>query len=475
MNCGPIHAGRLRPTMAVAGVFVLLCLVVVLRVSKSARTRRLVVVVSLAVMLVGFVALWQLGYMQDIAGKFITVLNPLFRSLQPLIESVAEHRITAWGSIYYELGIGILFFLAGLYLVLKNPTNRNVFLLLFGITSLYFAGSMVRLLNILAPAYSLLAAIGILGMLKPFYTLLRTPEVSMKSKRGLKRVGKEYSIIAVLIIFLLLMTTLVFSPQNGGVPRVYGQAYSPITISAGSLPIVPPNEPVREWINMLIWTRDNLQATTIVSSWWDYGYWLTNGGNVTSLADNATINATQIENIGFSFMANETLSLEMLERYDAEYVLVFTTLGISTDSSGQYVAYDAGFGDEGKWMWMARISGNAADRFIEEGLLDEETAWTDESDFGSYNNETGTWEWNEVGMNTTIYKMMSWAKERWTNETGFVYPDRPGIEPEYFKEVFFSGVELDPFYAAENYFGIVPLVSLWEIDWEKYYSDTQIE
>jgi dolichyl-diphosphooligosaccharide--protein glycosyltransferase len=413
--------------------------------------------------------------MESIAGKFITVLDPFLRAANPLIESVAEHRITAWGQIYDELGIGILFFLTGLYFALRNPTNRNVFLLLFGLTSLYFAASMVRLLVIFAPAFSLLVAIGILGILKPFYTLLReAPHMAIKTKRGLARVSKEYSGIAIFLVFLLIVTNLAFSPQTGtGVPRVYGSAYSPITISAASLPVGGASlaEPVQEWLNMISWTQNNLESTTVVCSWWDYGYWLSILGNVTTLADNATVNSTQIENIGFIFMANETQSLKMLALYDAKYILVFTTLFISSSSSGSYyVASPYGYGDEGKWMWMARISGQAQDRLIQEGFIDRNSSWTDEAPFGSVSNQTNMWIWNDVGKNSTIYKLMSWAKQRWTDTEGggYIYPDEAGVQPEYFKEKYFAGLDC----TATKYGGLIPLVALYEIDWQKYYNAT---
>jgi asparagine N-glycosylation enzyme membrane subunit Stt3 len=181
-------------------------------------------------------------------------LDPFLREANPLIASVAEHRISTWGNIYYDLGIGLVFFLTGMYFTLKNPTNKNVFLLLFGLTSLYFAASMVRLLAIFAPAFALLAATGVVGVLKPFYTLLReAPRIVVKTKRGLARVSKEYSAIAVFLVFILVMTNLAFMPQNSqspGIPRAYGSAYGPIAISASSLPIAP-NGPVQEWTNSL--------------------------------------------------------------------------------------------------------------------------------------------------------------------------------------------------------------------------------
>ena len=448
--------------MPVAGVFALLCLCVVLRTLTSTKSRILFIAIFLAVLVGGFVMLWQLGYMRAISGKFISVINPLVRAASPLVESVAEHRISAWGSVYYEFGIGIIFFVASLFFILRNLNNRNLFLLIFGLTSLYFACSMVRLLVLMAPAFSLLAAIGITGVLKPFNTLLKeTPKISAKKKYGLGYVGKEFSGAAVFLIFLVLMTNFAFP-----MPKVYRQAYSPVTITAGSLPIAP-NEPVREWLNTLDWTQNNLGATTVVCSWWDYGYWLTMLGNVTTLADNATINSTQIENIGFIFMANETQALKMLKLYDAKYILVFTTF----DTNGNWI----GYGDEGKWMWMARIPGKAHDRFVDNGFIEEQSAWTDETKFGEYNSTLNKWVWNEEwGMNSTIYKLMSYGKHRWLERwRGGQDPDKY-VTPEYFKEAYFAGLALDPnSERARNYGNIVPLVCLYEIDWQKYYKDYQ--
>jgi len=388
----------------------------------------------------------------------------LARTEVPLIESVAEHRISAWGSIYYDLGIGIIFFALGLFFLLKNTNDKNLFLLVFSLTSLYFACSMVRLLSLLAPAFSISAAVGIMGVLKPFNTLLREPpKISVKKRYGLEHVGREFSGSAVFLIFLILMTNFAFSPQSGGMPKVLRQAYAPVTITAGSLPIAPA-EPVREWLDMLKYLNDLQNSSIVVCSWWDYGYWLTILGNVTSLADNATINSTQIENIGFIFMANETYSLKMLEFYNAKYVLVFTTF--ARDGSWQ----DWAGGDNGKWMWMARISGKQRDRFLSRGLIDEQSAWSDESVFGIYSNQTNRWEWNDRGTNSTIYKLMSWGKHRWC-ENKVTDPDEAQVaQPEYFREAFFSGVNLSVDDSGNKYGGIVPLVCLYEIDWQKYYS-----
>jgi dolichyl-diphosphooligosaccharide--protein glycosyltransferase len=460
------------PIIPVAGVFVLLILAEVLRNNISARTKVTLSAASIAVIVGGFLAIWQLGYIENIAGKFFSVLDPFSRAATPLIESVAEHRISSWGNIYFDLGISILFFIAGLYFTLRNPTNRNVFLLVFGTTALYFASSMVRLLVIFDPAFALLAAIGILGILKPFYTLLReTPQLALKSKRKLERVSKEYSGIAVFLVFILLVTNLAFSPQSGGVPRVYGQAYSPLTISASSLPVVPSN-PIPEWLDMLSWTQNNLQSTTVVCSWWDYGNWLGYLGNVTTLADNTTVNSTQIENIGFIFMANETQALPMLARYNAQYVLVFTVLRLTQSSSTQQIiATPANLGDEGKWVWMAEISGQGMQRLINQGFINASDSWTDEKPFGAVNNQTNTFQWSDKGLNCTIYKLMSYTWQRWVTTSGAssgISLEETVSTPLYFKEAYIAGLNVSPL----QYGGYIPLVALYKIDWQAYYNAT---
>jgi dolichyl-diphosphooligosaccharide--protein glycosyltransferase len=465
-----INVPKLSPTylltsaiLPVAGVFGLLCLAEVLKTITTPKWKVILVIAFLAIIVGGFIALQQAGYMGGIAGKFISVINPFTREASPLIESVAEHRISAWGSIYYELGIGIIFFAVGLFFVFGNLNNRNLFLLVLGLTSLYFACSMVRLLVLLAPAFSLLAAVGINGLLKPFVTLLKEPpKISVKKKYGFEHVGKEFSGIAIFLIFLVLMTSIAFP-----MPKVYRQVYAPTTISGGSLSLVP-EVPVQEWINMLKWTRDNLQGTTIVCSWWDYGYWLTILGNVTSLADNATINSTQIENIGFIFMANETQALRMLKLYDAEYILVFVTI----DYNGNWL--NAG-GDEGKWMWMASISGKAHDRLVGKGFISDEEMWTENFDevrkiFGNYtlgthwadangNGQVDSGETSSAtrGQNSTIYKLMNYGRERWLQtQKGSLSPT---TELLYFTEAYIAGLDND----GSKYGGVVPLVCLYKI------------
>jgi dolichyl-diphosphooligosaccharide--protein glycosyltransferase len=470
--------------LPIAAGFLLLLVSETLRQNLSAKTKITLAASAIAVIVGGAIVLWVTGYLGRIAGKFDTVLDPFIRATAPIINSVAEQQISAWGNIYIELGIGILFFLIGLYLIIRNPTNRNVFLIIFSVTSLYFAASMVRLLAIFAPAFAIAAAIGILGVLKPFYTLLKeSPRSIAKTKRKLARVSKEYSGVAIFIIFMMLVTSLAFSPQTGGLPRTVSQAFAPTAISGSSLPIGGSSltTSVDAWPNALDWVKAHVPSNNVVVSWWDYGFWLTYLGNCTTLNDNTTENTTQIENVGFIFMANETQAMQMLSTYNnkdnpgrVNYILVFTTLQIeqSSSSSSSYVTIPAGYGDEGKWVWMARISGGAENRLINESFMNPSTAWTDEKTFGQTDNSTGRWDWNDQGLNCTVEELMSYAEvsydNHWTSEGITISPYSTATQPTYFKTAYIGGLDTSPF----QYGGIVPLVAIYSIDWDAYYAAT---
>ncbi|MCW4051898.1 MAG: hypothetical protein NWE78_01650 [Candidatus Bathyarchaeota archaeon] len=385
--------------LPIAGVFALLCLSEVVKVMKTAKWKLILVVSFLAVILVGFLALSYFGYVGSIAGKFLSVIDPTQRGTSEIYQSVQEHRLTAWGSIYYDYGIGVFFFALGLFFAVRDLTHRNLFIVVFGITALYFASSMVRLTILLAPVFCILMAVGIVSLLRPFVTLMKeAPKLVTGRKYVTGRVGKEFSGLILILIFGLLTLTYAFPS-----PRMYNNANSPPTILAASVPIKPA-DPVIEWTEMLSWMQLNLPNEAMIVSWWDYGYWITVKGNRTSLADNATFNTTHIGSIGQVFMSNETEALRILqEQFDGPngpptHILVFTSF---TSLGG-----DQGYGDEGKWRWMARI----ANETVAPGSYRE---WGDREQYNTFGEvQENQWIWNDLGKNTTIYKLMQFGKEQ---------------------------------------------------------------
>jgi len=427
--------------LAVFGVFLLLCLAEGSSHIKSTRMRTFFVLGFLAFCVALFLVLSWIGYIGPLEQKYLSVLNPSTRLDQPLIESVQEHRPTAWGSFYFDLGVGVLFVPVGLFFAVQTPTNRNLYLCIFGLTSIYFAGSMVRLTLLMAPAICLLWALALVRLLRPFITVMKeVPTIPIRKMGFRAHVGKEFSVAFLVLTFLLLSFTFILPSSESaiGIPRVFDHAYMPTTLASASMPF-KPSEAVNDWFDTLNWMRTN-DSVKVVASWWDYGYWITTIANKTSLADNGTWNWTQIEKIGLMFMSNETEAIKVLREYDATHVLVFTTF--RSDGS------DQGWGDEGKWYWMARIANGTE-------WMGKTVSWKVE-DFGSRNEETGIWEWNERGQATVIYKLMQYGRDMRLGQASTV-------QLEYFEKAYFSqekGVR------ETQYSGIIPLVCVYKINYE---------
>jgi dolichyl-diphosphooligosaccharide--protein glycosyltransferase len=443
-----------EPVLVALSIFALLCLWEVFANTKTSKWKFIYTIGFLAIATVAFVAL--MGGVTPMMGKFYTVLNPFERLFNPIVESVQEHRPPAWGSFYYDYGVGIFFIVIGLYFAARNPTNRNLFLVLYALTSVYFASSMVRLLVLLAPSFSMLWAIGLMGMLRPFIMVMREfPKISLKKKYVFGRVGKEFSASAIILMFVLLSFSFIL-PLGAmrDKPRVFEQAYSPATIMASSVPL-RSDEPILEWYQTLMWMKHELPEGTIVVSWWDYGYWISIIANKTTLADNGTINTTQIANIGRIFMYNETEAIRVLETYrrgerQPEYIVVFTTF----DSEGA----DRGYGDEGKWRWMAKIAGSRFGDFFDDNSFGNYRLgvdWTDADGNGQV--DDGELAVNVKGQNSTIFKLMTFAKEtRLGSAPTTQFASNTEGKP-YFEEAFFS--------PSGPYFGIHVLVAVYKINY----------
>jgi len=284
------------------------------------------------------------------SGKFYAVLNPLVRGDVPIIQSVAEHQPATWGSFFYEFGTVIFLTLFGLYFAVQRGRNDDIFMVLWGITSVYFAASFVRLTLILAPVFCVLAGVGAVELGKPAVDIIREAVIYPKRKtRVIMRIGREFGVAIFLILLILIVPSFW---------RAVQASYQPATIVTSSIPTVPSagNElKYDDWLEALSWMRENTRPGSVIFAWWDYGYWITALGDRRSLADNGTQNATQIGIIAQVFLSNQTFAMPMLKRYNVSYVAIFITPSSSGSTSG--VTYQ-GFGEDGKWYWMARIGNN---------------------------------------------------------------------------------------------------------------------
>lgn len=117
------------------------------------------------IFLLAFVA----GRGGGMTGRVMQFLDPTYASKHiPIIASVSEHQPTAWGSYFFDLHITVYLMPIGLYYCFKKLSDGNMFLITYGTFAVYFSGVMVRIMLVLAPAASMLSAIGISQSLKFF-------------------------------------------------------------------------------------------------------------------------------------------------------------------------------------------------------------------------------------------------------------------------------------------------------------------
>jgi len=459
--------------LPVYGVLFLLFMGEMNRRITSTRKKLTCILLPILVLIAAYITLLQARLITPIGGKFLFTLIPSLRSTSPLFESVAEHKPSSWATFYYNFGIGVIFAPVGIFFATIMATTLSIFTVIYCLTSIYFASSMIRLNILASPALCLLWALALKRILSPLILSLREETQRLGRKVRVKTFEKELIGGLLIVMFSLFALTHVFGTAfifgiPGVGPRFLIHASSPTTISGASISAIPSST-VRDWIDTLIWMRENLPPSpskpgengTVVASWWDYGYWITVIANKTTLADNGTINGTQIAQIGRMFMSNETEAIRILKKYNVTHVVVYVTF---FNSRYEYVqignnirpndAYEYG-GDNGKWIWMALISGIERDENSARKAFGNYTLGWDYNDA----NGDGRIDSNEIfpnsrGQSTVLYKLMFYGRDM----TLFGYSS---ITLEHFKVAYFSQKENSPNPAPGT--SIIPLVCVYEV------------
>ncbi|MBS7606058.1 MAG: STT3 domain-containing protein [Candidatus Bathyarchaeia archaeon] len=447
--------------LMVYGALILLLVAEGLRREKSMKGRALYILAFIIVLVSAFSFLTLTGILREPERKFIYAIFPHLRAESPLFESVAEHRPSGWATFYNNFGVSLIFVPIGVFFATLAATNLNILIVLYCLTSLYFASSMIRLLILASPAVCLLCA---LALKKISFPIILSSRESAKRKMKVKFFGREViggllALFLILFVFTYVFGTTFIVGQRIFMPMTLSYADAPVTIAGASLS-VRPSTTVRDWIDTLTWMRINLPSSpskpgesgTVIASWWDYGYWITVFSNKTTLADNGTLNGTQIAQIGKMFMSSEEEAIKILKQYNATHVVVFVTfpLEMARWLPEYALHYGSAYGgDNGKWRWMARIAG------LDDNVFGNATIGWDFVD----KNKNGRLDYgelvpNELGQNATLYKLMMYGIEATVLGSS-------GIELIRFKKAFFSREY--PIQSAPETGGIIPLVCLYEV------------
>ena len=348
------------------------CLILIIRrkttFSITNRDKIYSVLFSLliGVTLVGF------GAIGGLTQRYLTVILPIERATDPLVESVAEHASST--AVEYFAYFSITLFMAGfsVYYILKKTEFKKTAAIMFAATALYFAASFGRLMIYMSFSIAILGGIGALVVVRAL--LVQPTQFSMK-KRGDKGFSNTNLkiIFAVFFIIVLLWSSTIWIRY----------ADVPVSLATGSIPTKSTSS---DWIDALSYIRENTPEDSIIISWWDYGYWIRFIGNRTTLIDNATLNSTKITLVGKMFISNEEDSIKIIKDLVPNRGNVYVLVFVATQAQLQQGLYlIGGGGEESKYPWMVIFNGMNA------------TLYTD-----SENNQPTTYFWD----NTLLGKML---------------------------------------------------------------------
>ncbi len=150
-----------------------------------------------------------------------------------------------------------------------------------------------------------------------------------------RKKGLILALLSTSLIVAYLLVTL-FQGVTVWVPAY--RAQTPMILDSG----LGFGRNVPAWLDTLEWIKNNTPEDSVIISWWDYGYWISVMGERATVADGATLNATQIELLAKALTGTEEEAYEIFTKYfrvppDKTYVVLYDVVLFSEQLSSTYV------------------------------------------------------------------------------------------------------------------------------------------
>ncbi|KAH0952341.1 hypothetical protein HN011_006609 [Eciton burchellii] len=371
---------RTSEHMAAGGVFGLLIFVAALRYLRTVLTKSEmkyfggVVALTAGILLLILVGLTYAGVVAPWSGRFYSLWDTGYAKIHiPIIASVSEHQPTTWFSFFFDLHILVTTYPVGLWYCIKHINDERVFVILYAISAVYFAGVMVRLMLTLTPVVCILAGVAFSRLIELYLKeedrdgnerngsesneeseeeRERSPGRALYDKAGkLRRMKHERSRgsaeglgtnLRNIVVIGILMLLMVFAVHC---TWVTSNAYSSPSIVLASYSNDGSRAILDDFREAYYWLAQNTPNDARVMSWWDYGYQIAGMANRTTLVDNNTWNNSHIALVGKAMSSNESAAYEIMTSLDVDYVLIIF---------GGMIGYSGD--DINKFLWMVRIA-----------------------------------------------------------------------------------------------------------------------
>ncbi len=347
---------------------------------------------NLAFVLIAFVAVGSafiaIGPYVSPSFRYLNAINPFVGSVDPLVESVAEHFTPTVADYFIDFSVLLMFAGLGGWLAFRRRNDTAIFALLLGITGLYVSATFARLLVFASTGIIVLAGLGLYEVTRsimayreatatPATGPTRLAAATREERRRMEFASKGHSTsgqvvkISYVVVIIMMLSIPLFYPSNS---NWVSSADIPTAIANGGTGFRLQTD---DWINAMDWLSQNTEPDAVIASWWDYGYWITTLGNRPTLADNATLNHTRIQSLAKMFISDEESGMRIAQDLKADYILVYMVGQVrfygqlnatGTDAADERIAiYTLGQGgDESKKQWFMRIGGFDEANYIEE-------------------------------------------------------------------------------------------------------------
>ena len=415
--------------------------------------------------------------------RYLNAVNPFLTSGDTLTDSVAEHMTTSQTLSFSLLSVFIIFGLIGIWLIFSRKNNlkmdMRIFALVISILAIYISSAFIRL--------ELYASIGLIILGSIGLSILLQKILAQEKQYATKLIFPG-------VIVLLFVIPIVSPDDNNWLSWA---DFAPSILTGGAATF---SDTSNDWIDSMIWLKENSEPDAVIASWWDYGYWITTLSDRATLADNATLIDWQIKKIGFSlvttpdnawhilgshysediseYLGDETilafggeLQSDFQKRYvdepckqifkaeaqrlgvpenscnivaqgmDADYLVIFIAgERFYADGISHPLYTLEGGGDESKKAWFAKISGHQSSKFIQDDNITPTPYFMERSTLGQL----------------TPYSIIKYVEPN-TGRTFDQYQN--GFIPVYVNDLKLNDPINDPFvlvYASPSYYSQQP-------------------
>jgi len=341
-------------------IFLFFC-VFVQKVSKDKNKIRngLLLLISVVVISSFFVIINPDNIIGGASFRYLNAINPFLTTIDPLVDSVAEHTSTTIQLSFFFHSILLIFSGIGVWFLLSKKISssiifeRNdmrVFVLIIGITGVYVSSIFVRLEVFASISLIILSSISLSILSKEIFQINTS---KMKSY-----ILKISYVIIILSLFVMPLTF----PANYN--WISANDMPPTILTGGTH--LPASS---DWLESLEWIKTNTPENSVILSWWDYGYWIQTLAERASIADNSTTHTSIIQNVARVLLSSPDDSWNILQEMNADYVLVFVAgERIEGTYDGKQLFYLQHGGDESKIPWFIRIAELPMEQFVESNL-----------------------------------------------------------------------------------------------------------